>query len=229
MPKKKRCTGIAKSTRVQCRRPAAEGSVYCRQHQHLDASNAEEDYLLPEERLFVDNYFAHGFNAAAAMKATRPHLKDTSATTQGGLWLRERPNIQRAVYERMEIESMTAAETLARLTNIARGDIGDFMDEEGQFDLMRPEARKKLSLLRKIKRDQYGRISEIELHDSKDALKVFTKVHSLVSDRVEHTGGVTVTHKKAYDYTVLSEEEFNTLQALVEKLEGTVAIKKEMD
>lgn len=220
MGDEKRCKGITKKNGERCKFPATRGD-YCGHHDSQNPALTTEEKLSPREKAFVDHYMACGFNASEAARRTSPDAADSSAR-QRGYVLAHRPHVKAEIEKRMQSEAMSADETLARLTHIGRGNLGLFLDEEGHVDLTMPSARANLHLIKKITRDQYGRIKSIELHDSKDALKVFTKVHSLVSDRVEHSGTVQHRHAAAYDYSVLTDDELDTLQTLVDKLEATI-------
>lgn len=59
-----------------------------------------------------------------------------------------------------------------------------------------------------------GRIHKIKLNDKRGALDSIAKYLGMLTDRVQHSGSVTVTHQ---DYTRLTDEELATLERLAAK------------
>lgn len=87
------------------------------------ASRSAYEQLGPQHRRFVDAYLECGFNATqAAAKAGYAHPETYGAR------VKKRPDVQAAITERLDELAMPAAEVLARLADIARGTLTDFID-----------------------------------------------------------------------------------------------------
>jgi phage terminase small subunit len=159
--------------------------------------------LTAKQRAFIDFYFACGMNATqAAIKAG--YSEDTAR--QMGSENLSKPDIKAELELRYKELTMPKDEILARLTDQARGDIGDIMDESGNIDIKRARRLGKTGLIKKIKRsvstytDEQGNgkesfTDEIEFHDPQKALMMLGKFYVLFSDRVEHGGEVGLSWK----------------------------------
>lgn len=154
------------------------------------------------QKRFVEEYLVD-FNATRA--AIRAGYSTKTAYAIGSENLRK-PEISKAISERL----MSAEEVIARLTDIARGDIKDLMrissmgyelellskDDEGNFRV-NPHTK----LIKKIKqkvttimpRTEDGEEKEIvetdlELYSALDALALLGRHHKLFTDKTEITG-----------------------------------------
>jgi hypothetical protein len=98
--------------------------------------------------------------------------------------------IQAAIAAKLREAAMDADETLARLSEIASIDLGDFLTiaQDGSYtlDLAKAEAAGKLHLIKKLTPTRYGIV--IELHDALAALTLLGKYHGLFIDRQEISG-----------------------------------------
>lgn len=168
-----------------------------------------EKKLTPKQRLFVETYTTNGFNATQA--AITAGYSETTAYSIGSENLKK-PEIAAAIDRFFEENTMTAKEVLLRLTEHARGDIGDIWDPmSGQVNWDEAIAKKKTHLIKKL-RHKTTRISrgsglgaeeietfedEIELHNPQFALHLLGKQHGLFVDKSEVNvkGDITV---KAY-------------------------------
>ena len=81
--------------------------------------------LTPKQQLFVECYFACGFNATKA--AIRAGYSKTSAHNQGSRLIRN-DEVSAAIKKRMSESVMSAEEALARLSRHASADLADFYD-----------------------------------------------------------------------------------------------------
>lgn len=175
---------------------------YC--HHHADQADAggkiDEDLeaLTGKQRKFVKEYLVD-FNATRAAERAGYTGTYESARSQGYENL-TKPHIWDPIVARMERHGMGYTESLARLAGIGRGSIVHFLRVDGSnvvFDLTTAEAQAKMHLVKKLKvdttrqEDEDGAIVEqrveLELHDAKDALKTFLRVHGAFTDRVEHS------------------------------------------
>jgi|GEM_PF-5596413 len=77
--------------------------------------------LKPKHARFVDAYFEHHLNAAEASRACG--YRDRAE----GSRLLAREDVAAHVQARLDAAGMTAAEVLARLTRLSRGDMSDFL------------------------------------------------------------------------------------------------------
>lgn len=152
--------------------------------------------LTRKQQKFIDEYFACGFNATKA--AINAGYSENTARTQGSFLL---TNIDiKAEIDRIFSENtMPAGEILTLLTEHARGDIGDFLDDNGSIDLKKAREQGKTRLIKKIKRtvstytDENGHgkesfTDEIELHSPQTALQLLGKHRGLFVERTEVTG-----------------------------------------
>jgi phage terminase small subunit len=116
------------------------------------------------------------------------------------------PYMREAIEARLTEVAMSATEVFSRLSDIARGDVGDLMDIESMsFDINLNKAKDagKTKLIKKVKQitktiksqdgeDTETNIQEIELYSALDALQVLAKYHGLLVDRTEISGDVIV-------------------------------------
>lgn len=162
--------------------------------------------LSHKQRCFVDNYLGNGFNATRAARTAKyahPHVQ--------GPRLLGNVRVDGAIRERLATSVMSAEEVLARLTAIARGDMGDFFrtvedsvtitrvdettGEETQeervyrytrLDMLLAKKRGKTFLLKSYSRTQHG--ERIELYSASEALVQIGKHLGLFKEQVEHSG-----------------------------------------
>ena len=158
--------------------------------------------LSGKQQKFIDEYFACNFNATRA--AINAGYSEKSARSIGYENL-TKPDIKAEIDRIFEENTMPAGEILTRLTEHARGDLGDFLDDNGSIDLKKAREQGRTRLIKKIKRtvttytDEQGNgkesfTDEIELHSPQPALQLLGKHRGLFVDRseVEHSGRVTL-------------------------------------
>jgi phage terminase small subunit len=171
---------------------------------------AEEKELSAKQQKFVDAYL--GDARGNASEAAR--LAGYSAKTAGqqGSRLLKNVEIQAAISDRVSELAMTAEEVLAHLTEIARGDIGQFLEAQvygkpvivlekhdpKTGELVRGNTR----LIKKYGMKE-GKQEEVvlEMHDRVGALEKLGKYHGLFVDRQEISGpdGSTLTIRVEYE------------------------------
>jgi phage terminase small subunit len=150
--------------------------------------------LTQKQQRFVEEYCIH-FNATRA--AIKAGYSEDSARAIGCENL-TKPNIKQAIDIRVKSMTMTADEALLRMTDLARGSFESFLEvddnQEMSIMLNSDEAKSKLHLIKKIKQtkrrfgeDGYDVITEIELHDSKDAIAKILQMHGKLIEKVDHT------------------------------------------
>lgn len=133
--------------------------------------------LTYKQRLFVEAYL--GVAGGNASEAAR--IAGYCNPGQAGHDTLKKHEIQAAIDARLADAAMPANEILARLSEIASGDLGFFLsiDNSGEWkvDLKRAKKASKTKLLRKIKAGKDG--PEIEIHNPVDALKQLGLYHGL--------------------------------------------------
>lgn len=153
--------------------------------------------LSPKQKSFINEYLTD-FNATRA--AQRAGYKGDDATLASIGWENLRkPEIEKAISQRLSEQAMTADEVLNRLAAIARGNMNDFVrfDDNGNptFDLQAASQFGKLNLAKKlkIKTRTYNEpvgddkepivitetMTEFELYDAQAALVQIGKHHKL--------------------------------------------------
>lgn len=150
--------------------------------------------LTAKQRAFVNAYMVNGFNATQAA-ITAGYSEDTAAVI-GSENIRK-PNIRSEIQRLMRDFIMPAEEVLSRLTEHARGDLGDVWDEStGQVDWQKARALGKTGLIKRVKH-KTSRVTredgtdvetfedEIELHNPQVALQMLGKYHETFIDRLK--------------------------------------------
>lgn len=182
-----------------------------------ESSEPEAPKLTDKQRMFVEQYL-QCWNATEAAK--RAGYSPDTAYSIGQRLLKE-VEISALIKARLNEAAMSADEVLRRLADVARGNIGAFMDDEGYFDLTDEEAINKRYLLKrsKIKKrvggpedDQWTETeTELELHDPVRALELIGKHHKLFTDKVEHSGPNEgpIKHEDVGAYRGMDRNELN--------------------
>ncbi len=153
--------------------------------------------LTAKQEMFVNMYFECGLNATAAAKQAGYSEKTARQIGSENL---SKPDIAAHIRARMDKEAMSANEVLHRLAMIARGDFGELVDDNGNPSIKDAKGSGRSQLIKRIKsravtteKDDYVE-TEIEILDPLKALELLGKAHSLFTDKVQHSGGVTVRH-----------------------------------
>lgn len=148
--------------------------------------------LSNKQQAFVEAYLANGFNATKAARTAGYSARTARSIGAENL---TKPDISTAIQQRMTAMIMTADEALARLSEHARGDLGDFEPVLlGQRELAKhPQSR----LVKKIKRIvRYEELPggfvetrvELELYDAQAALTTLLKEqHLKAGEPTDHT------------------------------------------
>lgn len=183
-----RCGSTATASGEPCQTPVSGPGETCWRESHVAGSL---DHLTPKRRRFVEEYTGrHMGNATQAAIAAGYSEKTAS---QIGYQLLQHPSVSEAVEDRLEEQAMGSDEVLARLADMGRADMDDFVrvNENGYpvIDLSYAEEAGLLHLVKEISYDSDGR-PKVKLHDSKDALKTLAKVHGLEVQKVEHSGEI---------------------------------------
>lgn len=143
------------------------------------------DALTAKQELFVNEY-VQSWNAAKAA-ALAGYRGDGFKV---GWRILRVPKVAAVIKDRLEEYAMPAFEALARLAQIARASVGDFLiydPETGQFNVELPDdttAEQLFPAVKKIKRFPDGRL-EIEMFDKLRALELIGKHFRLFADILE--------------------------------------------
>lgn len=147
---------------------------------------------------FVTEYL-ECWNATEAYRRVYPNANENSARAAGATLLAN-ISISEEMQQRISEKAMTADEVLVRLAQHARGDIDDYLDDDGAFDLRKARRGKKTGLIKKLKtrttthrRDDIDYVTkevEFELYDAQAALVNLGRGHKLFTDRTEVTADV---------------------------------------
>lgn len=142
--------------------------------------------LTYKQRLFVSYYLGEsGGNATDA--ARRAGYRECEVT---GHRLLRKAKVRAAIDACLEGAALTADEVLARLSEMASGSLGSFVeirpDGTWSLDLAKAKRLRKLGLIKKLKAKPDG-TTEIELHDPQAALDKLAKYHGLYKERLDLT------------------------------------------
>ena len=171
--------------------------------------NDEKPKLTNKQQVFISEYLK-SFNATAS--AIAAGYSEKTAYAMGWENLRK-PEIKAEIERRLEEVHMGADEALKLMSDIARGDIGDFVNDFGGVDILRAREAGKTRLIKKIKtktttingKDEDKEIvqEEIELYDSQTALRDILKIHGKFKDDVnlKLPDGLTIKVIKASEAT----------------------------
>lgn len=126
----------------------------------------EKADLKPKQKKFADFYLNEAlFNGTkAAELAGYTGNKNTLGVTAYDL-LRN-PKIKAYIEAQLASHAMGVNETIARLAEIARGNIDDVQDENGHFDIKLTRERNKTHLLKKVKQKRTIRQKKTEVTDN---------------------------------------------------------------
>ncbi len=146
----------------------------------------------PKQRLFVEEYLKC-WNASEA--ARRAGYK-TKASVQGTRLLAN-DSVKEAIKARLAEKTMQADEVLTRLAEQARGEVGQYLTENGKLDFAKLIADGKQHLVKSVKDTQWG--LAIEFYDAQSALVHIGRHHGLFTDNV------------AFDLSKMSDDEIAKL------------------
>ena len=157
------------------------------------------DEITPQMLLFVDHYIIC-MNGTEAARLAGYNGTDESLAVMASRLLRN-VKVLTEISKRLEKYTMSANEVLIHLTDVARGDLADALNEWGGIDPLEAKRRGKSHLIKRFKHKRKTITTttkdgeneseiledehEIEMYDRMDALKTLAKFHSLIADRIE--------------------------------------------
>lgn len=154
------------------------------------ATRKPSQQLTNKQRVFIEEYLICWNATEAARRAGYGGDDDTLKSI--GCENLAKPYILARVRERLAESAMKADEVLARIAEIARGDMDDFVDADSlSLDLRKAKRRGKMHLIKKFKittttkDDAQTDTIEFELYDKQTALQTLAKHHGLLVDRLK--------------------------------------------
>lgn len=144
--------------------------------------------LTGKQRAFIEAYLSNGFNGTRAAIAAGYSKKTAHEIARQNL---KKVDIATAITERLKAATISADEAIQRLSEQAVGDLGDYIYEDGTFDLERCRADGKTHLIKEFtfnetfneKSDTRYTRTSIKLHDAQSALKEIIKLYRLDDDK----------------------------------------------
>lgn len=140
--------------------------------------------LTNKQKAFIEHYLESWNATRAAEKAG--YGGDDNALAAAGSRLLRNVKIRSRIQERLNTKAMSADEVLARLSEHARGDIGDLLRPSGIIDLEGAKERGLTHMIKSLNWTQHG--LKVELYDAQAALVHLGKAHGLFVDRTRHEG-----------------------------------------
>ena len=143
--------------------------------------------LTDKQQTWLDEYLQCWNGAEAARRA------GYSSVYQSAHDNLTNPKIQEEIALRLNLNVMSANEALSRLADMARANVGDFIEFDSagtrvwRIDLLNAKDADKLHVLTKLWYANDGH-PHIELHDSQKALEMILRAHGAFVDRTELTG-----------------------------------------
>jgi phage terminase small subunit len=161
-----------------------------------------------KEKAWLEHYFQCGFNATEA--ARRAKYKNPEV-----MGCRKAKKFEKEIAARMADLVMDADEALARISEIARGEWGNYVDKNGNVDLEGLTADGKGYLIHSVSYTKDG-TPIIKFYDAQGALRDIAKIHGKFVERVEHSGSVEVKDKP--DLGKLTDDELEELARISKRV-----------
>jgi phage terminase small subunit len=170
--------------------------------------------LSRKHQKFVNEYLKR-WNGTRAYMAVYPKAQEDSARANASELL-TKPNIAAAIAERIRESQMSADEALDILAAQARGDIGNYIEDNLMIDLSAARENGGTKIIKKIRQRTITKIgkgatdddteitdTEIELYDAQAAAEKILKIHGKFVDRhdITNSGELTIRIVKASDDT----------------------------
>ncbi len=171
--------------------------------------NPPKETLSPRQELFCREYLIDLSGRKAVIRAGYSTSSDSAETQSCRLLnnVRIRRRIEELSGKQSALLGLTAELVLRELANIAKADIGDAFNEKGE--LLHPQAmpediRKAVSSFEcleqfemnyddgKPRREMTGYLKKVRLNDKIKALDLLGKHLKLFTDKIEHSGKVTL-------------------------------------
>ena len=155
--------------------------------QPKDLGDRQKPLTLTYRQLaFVDHYVTIWDGAKAARAAG---YKGRDENMRRIAWENlQKAAIKEAIKRRVSLNAMTASEALARLADIARGNLGQYIviDQDGKisFDHQRLMDDGKVHLLKSVSARPDGKLGRVEFYSALQALELILKAGGVFDDAV---------------------------------------------
>lgn len=133
--------------------------------------------LTPMQSAFITHYIANGWNGTAAARSAGYGGSDKVLGVQAVRVLRD-SRVQAALSKRLRELHLSAEQVLQRLSEMAQGNVTNFLDEEGKINWA--NVRRKGYLVKRVHHGKGG--TELELYDAQAALIQVGKHLGLFND-----------------------------------------------
>jgi phage terminase small subunit len=155
--------------------------------------------VTPKQALFIDAYLTNGFNQTQA--AITAGYAKVSAHVEAHKVIRK-PAVRAEIDRRMRDYRISADEIMGRLSAIARANIEDLIDDNGNLDFKRARQRGALAAIRSITQtvNKAGDVkTRIELHNAQEALKTLGHAANVLRDNLAVAGAKTLAEALGAD------------------------------
>jgi len=164
---------------------------------YIMSSDTSPLHLTNRQRIFVEEYLICWNATEAARRANYKHPNKQGPALLVNL------GIQGLIEQRISEKAMSADEVLIRLADMARSDMGDFLDISGMgfnIDLAKAKELGLTKLIKKVKQrttitsdrdgnEEENHWIEFEIYDAQAALDKLARHHSLYNDNIDITSG----------------------------------------
>ena len=160
---------------------------------------AEETALAPlntRQEVFVSEYL-QCWNGTAAYLVAYPNVRKRETARAAAARLLANVSVKEAIRQRLDELHMSADEALKMLSDIARGDIGEAVNEFGAIDLGELHRQGKTRLIKKVRQKTVTKLAksesdeDVEIHDTEiefypadSALRDILKIHGKYKDDI---------------------------------------------
>ncbi|MBS3915585.1 MAG: terminase small subunit [Bacteroidetes bacterium] len=151
----------------------------------------QKTILKGKQKLFADFYVGDAlFNGTKAARLAQYEGDNNTLAVTASRLLRN-AKVSQYIEDKLAVYAMGVNETIARLAEIARGDVDDVLDEEGKFSLKVARENNKTHLLKKIKTKRTIKQSKTEPNEeinnllSDDEIEPLTKQTEIIYEEVE--------------------------------------------
>jgi len=141
--------------------------------------------LTNKQRIFIDEYLKCWNATEAARRAG--YAGDSNTLAVVGYENLRKPNIADRISKRLQETTMSADEALTRLSEMARGEWGKYVTEQGDLDIIQLVQDGKGYLVKKVKETKDGK--EFEFYDAQRALVDIARAHGVFVERHDVTSG----------------------------------------
>lgn len=148
---------------------------------------SDDNKLTRKQQVFVDEY-VKCFNASESARRAGYSVKTAGSI---GSELLKKPEISALIQAKLAEIHMGSDEALKLTADIARGDIGELLDNNGLLDLRSARAKGMTKLLRKIKQKTITRIGKTDDDDDVEITEIEFEMYpaDAAIERILKVGG----------------------------------------